>query len=107
MANIITIENIEEGMVLAEPIINKFGQTLLPAGATLKTSHVRLFKTWNVRSLSVKAQTTEVEMEINEEMLELARQRILKKMKWTPRNSIENDLLKMAQFVHARTLNKS
>jgi hypothetical protein len=104
MAKIINIESIEDGMLLSEPIINKFGQSLLPAGATLKTSHIRLFKTWNIRTISIKSQATETETEISQEMLELAREKIKRKMKWIPRNTIENDMVIMAVRQHAKYL---
>ncbi len=36
MSNIITLEQIQEGMIVAEPILNNFGQVLISPGVILQ-----------------------------------------------------------------------
>ncbi len=96
MAVIITVEQIKDGMIVAEPVINNFGFTLVPSGTILNEKHKKVLKTWNVYTVSIKTDDTEDESEISEELKKLAIDRISKRMKWTPRNSQEINLYNTA-----------
>ena len=100
MANVISIDNIEEGMIIVEPIVNKFGQTLIPPGATLTAKHKVILKTWNIRSVAVKSDANEKEVEISEELRNLALEKLDKILMWEPRNAIENNLMQIG-IIHA------
>ncbi len=50
----VTLADIEPGMVLREPALNHQGQALLPKGAVIAEKHLRIFKTWGVRSIEVE-----------------------------------------------------
>lgn len=44
MAKVIAVEDIQDGMINAEPIINRYGQTLLAAGVVLNQQHATFLK---------------------------------------------------------------
>jgi hypothetical protein len=96
MPEIIPISSIEEGMVSAEPIINNYGQTLIPAGATLSNKHKVLLMTWNIDSICIKTEESGTDMEISDEVKALAMERLARRFKWTPRNSLEKELFSIA-----------
>ena len=102
MARFITLEEIEDGMVVSEPAVNKFGNTLLPAGATLKVSHINLLKTWNIKTLCIKGDELEEDAEITEEQISMAKERLDGRMLWKPRNDFERDLYNMGIIVAAK-----
>ncbi len=102
MAIYITLEDIEDGMILSEPAINKFGNTLLPAGATLKTSHSNLLKTWNIKTLCIKGDNLEEDAELTSEQIEQAKERLNGRMNWSPRNELEKDLYNLGIIVAAK-----
>ena len=107
MANYIQIDQIEDGMVLAEPIVNSYGQSLLGACTKLSQTHVRLLKTWNIRVVSVKSSDGEDDIQISDEQKVIAEREIIKRMSWMPRNDIEKDLYKMGVLQTASNLSKN
>lgn len=50
----VALADIEAGMVLVEPAENHQGQVLLPRGAVIARKHLRVFKTWGVRSIEIE-----------------------------------------------------
>lgn len=102
MSSIVDVNGIEEGMVLAEPLVNKFGQTLMPAGAVLKNTHKRLLKTWQIRTVHVKTNNPGEEDSIGDEALFEAERKLRSKMEWEPREPIEKNLFKAAAFAIAQ-----
>lgn len=55
-----TIANLKEGLVLAEPVQAQ-GRILLAAGATLTQNHLRIFKTWGVVEAAIVGDAHEAE----------------------------------------------
>lgn len=106
MAKIINVEDIEDGMVNPEPIVNKFGQTLLSAGTTLSQRHVLILKTWNIRTVRVKSDSDE-SLEISEEALASAKQKLMRRIRWTPSLPIEDDLILSGAIIYAKKSIKS
>lgn len=98
MANYILVNEIKDGMILAEGIVNNFGQTLLPAGANLTEKHIKLFKTWNITGVMVKSNNGEDDddAELSPELVMKAKEKLKKRMTWSPRNNLEYDLFEMA-----------
>ena len=94
MAKIISVDEAKDGMVCVEPVVNRYGQTLLSAGVTLNHNHILILKTWNIRTLRVKTDMEEPEIEISSELKRMVQTQLLKRMNWTPRLPIEFDLLK-------------
>ncbi len=106
MSKLIFIENALEGMVLNEPIVNNQGQVLLPTGITIGPNHLRILKTWNIRSIHIKEDKSEEDIIISDAMLEIAKERLLTRIKWTTRNAIEEDLLNAAVYLNAINLSQ-
>ncbi len=107
MAKVISIDNIEDGMILLEPVMNNYGQTLIGAGATLSAKHKNTFKTWNILTVIIQNDDSEdEEFAISEELMELARIRIKERMKWEPRNQFENELYDIGVYHLARQMSR-
>ena len=102
MSIIIPIEEIKEGMISAEPIINNYGQTLLPAGAELKEKHKFLMKTWNIGSITIESDETEEDQELTEDERAQLMEKLSIRFRWKPRNPQEEDLLNMTIIHLAR-----
>lgn len=104
MPKVIAVDQLTDGMILAEPLMNNFGQTLIPAGTKLFQRHSRILRTWNIRTIAIKSDESEEEREISVELMEISRDKLQKKMKWEPRNKIETDLFNMGLLHLARKL---
>ncbi|MCX6147941.1 MAG: hypothetical protein NTW25_11950 [Candidatus Kapabacteria bacterium] len=96
MPKYVTIDEIESGMIVSEAIVNNFGQTLVPAGTKLTENQKKVLKTWNVPGLMIKSDFNEEAMLMHPELRSIARNRILKRMNWRPKNEMETDILEMA-----------
>jgi hypothetical protein len=92
MSQIISVEKIEEGMILAEPIMNNYGQTLINSGVKLEEKHKKVLKMWNIKVVMVNSEEQEENEEMSEELRQMAIEKLNKRMNWQPRNPIELDL---------------
>ncbi len=104
MSKIISLENIEPGTTLAEPVLNNFGQTLINAGIELTQKHINTLRTWNIQAVSVKTDTTEEISVFSESQISNAFAVLLQHIKWQPRNKNEEDLLKLGTYFFANKL---
>lgn len=97
MYKLININDVDEGMELAEPIFNNQGQTLLPAGITLNNNHLKILRSWNVLYIKIvtDGQDSE-EINISPELLQYSRERISRIVNWIPNSEIEEELLEVA-----------
>jgi hypothetical protein len=103
MALSIPTENIEMGMVLAEPIFNRFGQILLNKGILISGRHLNVLKTWGISKVMIEGgEANGQEIEINEEMRSQALARLNKRLSWHPETPLEEELIRLAiqQAVH-------
>ncbi|MCO5251107.1 MAG: hypothetical protein M9949_06770 [Candidatus Kapabacteria bacterium] len=101
MRKMVKLEEAQDGMVLAEPILNNFNQTLLAVGATLNPQKLRILRTWNIKLISIKSEDSDNEIEFSDEILDVCKGKLEKRMLWKPRNNIELDLLQSAIYVSA------
>lgn len=91
----INCEDISTGMELAESVKNLYGQMLLTAGTGLTENHIKLFKTWGIQEVTIKADEQEVPADFTS-TLDFETMSILKKrMSWTPMNNHEMDLFNL------------
>jgi hypothetical protein len=104
MPSVVQIDDIEEGMVLAEPIVNSFGQTLINSGIELKDNHIRVLKTWSIRSVTIKEDENEEEVEITKEMIILAQKKVAERVFWKPRTDEEKDMYKSVVLHFAKNI---
>ncbi|GAB1372695.1 hypothetical protein MASR1M45_27580 [Candidatus Kapaibacterium sp.] len=89
-------------MVLAESVVNSFGQTLLNAGCIIGSNHKRILKTWNLTSVSIKSDDDEVENKISSELLKFAEDNLKLRLLWQPKLPAEIDLYNSA-ILHLAT----
>ena len=101
MQQIIQIEKIEDGMVLAEPVLNQFSQVLLPSGTILTTFHTKILQKWNINYVFICKETKEDEPSIPQELIEECKDLINSKLLWTPSIPIELDLVNIAVTICA------
>lgn len=104
MPKVIALDEVSDGMELAEPIFNNHGQTLLHAGVKLDSRYIRILRTWNIMSVTIKEREGDEKPKISENILDIARQRLVKRMAWKPRNVHEKDLFDSAVEYHAKLL---
>ena len=91
----ILIDNIEDGMVLADAVLNRYGQVLMPTDTELKQNHKKMFKMWGIKSVTIKSDEEE-DSEMTPELIDAVSERIGLRLQWLPRNPIEENLVEMA-----------
>jgi hypothetical protein len=97
MAVSIPLERLEPGMVLAEPIFNRFGQVLLNKGVQISDRHLNVLKTWGIPKVLIEGgESNEEQFEINEEMRTRALTRLNKRLLWHPKTPLEEELIHLA-----------
>lgn len=93
---IIPIEKIEDGMILADPILNQFSQILIPAGTVLSDFHKKILIRWNINFVNIYSSEEDLEIDIDDKVLQEATNYVLNKILWTPSNDLENDIVFVA-----------
>ena len=93
MPKIIHIDEIAEDMVLQTAVANKFGQVLIGAGVQLTEKHKKILKTWNITNVEIKSDDLPIAIEISPENIDAAKAFIATKIKWKPKNKLEDDLV--------------
>lgn len=97
MPSLISIDDLKNGMVLAEAVKNKYGQVLLAKNAVINANHPKIFRTWGVETIMVhddnvaKPQAT-----FNTSLVASVRQGLIDRLQWEPMLPQETDLLEMA-----------
>lgn len=97
MSKLVILENIEVGMKLASPQVNRYGQVLLAKGTELNEEHLKLLKTWGIERISVE--DTVKEGMLSQAYLdkkEVVERRMKLRMLWEPSNIYEVDMYRSA-----------
>jgi len=102
MSKLIRLDDLTPGMVLAEPVLNNYNQTLLSAGIELNDEKIKILRTWNIQTLYIKSENEDKPFEISPEILEICTEKLEKRMIWQPRNEIEKDLFDSAVHILAK-----
>jgi hypothetical protein len=95
VAKSVNLNELEPGSILAEPVLNSFGQTLIAGGAEINQKHISILKTWNIQSVKIKTDSNEEIEKYSDMQLQLALEKLMQHIKWQPRNRNEEDLLKL------------
>lgn len=103
MAKVISIEDIQDGMILAEDLTNEYGQILLPANIELKTKHIKILKTWRINSIIITSGAVESD-DIPEEVIKKAATILYGRLDWKPTHIMEKQLLQACLFKLARDI---
>ena len=89
-------DEIEEGQILLHPIINSYGQMIMPAGAVVSLKHINILKTWNIKTITIKeeddVEEEEAGSDFGDEIFKQATQRIEGRLNWIPENEWEQEL---------------
>ncbi len=97
MLKLISLDEIEPGMILGSPIKNKYGQVLLAAKIALVYNHKNLLKTWGITTLYIvdPDQNTDEKSLANNRSID-AEKILRERLNWAPENVYEQDLYDMA-----------
>lgn len=95
MSDLIEVSKYEPGMILAAPILNRYGQVLLSAGVELQSKHMTVFSTWGIKLIAVKSTTSEEEIVITDDMRKKAEKTFYSRINWQPKTDLEKDLCEM------------
>lgn len=79
-------------MVLADDVINKIGQIVLPSGAILNERHKKSLQRFNISVIKIISE----DVQIDREQIQEEKKLLLSFMDWAPRNKNETDLLEAA-----------
>lgn len=101
---IVDIGEIREGMLLANDLINNFGQTLLPAGIELNKNHIKMLKTWNIGKITIMLEKGADDFKLTRELRKAAEEIILPRLDWEPENPYEQDLFEASIYLIAKNL---
>jgi hypothetical protein len=93
MSEIVATKDVKIGMIVSEPVVNSFGQTLISAGVDINEQHMKILKMWNISCVSIKTSDNDELEELTEEMINLGLERLSKRLTWQPRNDNEKDLI--------------
>ena len=106
MAISVPTETLEPGMVLAEPVFNRWGQILLTKGSELSPRHLTVLKTWGIPKAVIESGESETrDPQMDEEILRNAEARIKRRLLWQPQNALEEEIIQLAiQRVVQRSL---
>ncbi len=97
MSKLISVDEIQDGMVLAEPIQNRFGHTLLGANVKLETKHIKFLKSCGIQTIYIVDENeSNSKKEYDNETLEKAKAILNQRLNWKPKNEFENELIELA-----------
>jgi len=96
MSKRIDLEEAHEGMVLAEPVLNKLGQVMLGKGISLKLKQINVLKMWGIKQIAINNLEEDIPEETNYELLEETKLKIKQQLGWNDDNSFLNELIELA-----------
>lgn len=95
MSTLIEVSKYEPGMILAAPILNRYGQVLLSAGVELQPKHITIFSTWGIKLITIKSKNSDEEVVITDDMRKQAEKIFYSRINWQPKTDLEKDLCEM------------
>ncbi len=97
MSHSIGIDELLNGMVLAAPVKNKYGQIILNAGTVLEEKHGKMFRMWGIKEIYIKKEDDPgVEDKQAARKLSDAKEILSKRLTWKPKNKTEEELYELA-----------
>ena len=95
MGKMILRDALTSGMILEQSVVNKFGQTLMPAGIEFNEHKIELLKTWGIKAVWIHS-VEELPTEMNEDDKRKVAMILRRKISWKPRNALEYELYNLA-----------
>ncbi|HPN37565.1 MAG TPA: hypothetical protein PL041_04120 [Melioribacteraceae bacterium] len=96
MFNLISINELKEGMVFLAPIINRFGQVIITKNTKFEKRHYNILKTWGITTVAAGYEQDKSEIIIDPSIKQLAKEKLERRLLWSPNHEIEFDLYNMA-----------
>ncbi|MEG8947290.1 hypothetical protein [Rosettibacter firmus] len=97
MSRLISVDEIKDGMILAEAIQNRFGHTLLGANVKLEEKHVRFLKSCGIQTIYIVDDSENgSKKEYDDQALEKAKSILSQRINWKPKNDYEEELIELA-----------
>jgi hypothetical protein len=96
MPVVMSLEDLAEGMVTAEPVLNHLGQLLLGRGLTLSARHLTVLKIWGIEKCLIEGGEVAANPETSEAVRTRAWERVQERLHWEPRNVWEKELVQIA-----------
>ena len=96
MPEIKTIDEIEDGMVTAKTIKNKFGQILIKRDTELNSKNIKILKMWKVNEIEIKTDSGELVADDEEKMRNKAIKYLDNKVSWKAENHNEELMMELA-----------
>lgn len=93
MSRYLSINELVPGMITAEPVLNRYGQTILGRGVVLEAEHMTRLKTWGIMHVCIKSDD---ESSIGDEIIKVATAWVAERCRWNPRNPQEDDMINAA-----------
>lgn len=96
MPEYVKVDEIKAGMILAEPVQNNFGQTMIPQDFTIEEKHLRMLKLWNITGAMIKKDGDDKKKELTADVIKKIKEKLESRMDWKTSNSIESNLFTCA-----------
>ncbi len=96
------ISQLEDGDVLAEPLISSYGTFLMPAGTPLNGKQIKMLKMWNIKKVMVRMDLDNFDSWLSDDLLSYAYKLFSERCSWKPTNEYEADLFRMGVIFEAR-----
>lgn len=97
MPKLINVDEIKDGMELAEPIQNRFGHTLLAANIKLESKHVKFLKSCGIQTIYIVDENeTSGNKTYDSAAVEKAKELLSQRINWKPKNAYEEELIELA-----------
>ena len=89
------LDGSDESFVLSQPVLNNYGQMLLPAGATISLKHIIILKTWNINTIHIVGEDEvylSEDIDFGDDVVKHATRRLKSRLNWLPENEWEQEL---------------
>jgi len=103
----ISLSELKEGDQIAEPVINNFGQTLIPSKTKITVRYINLLKMWGIENVFIKESdnfNSEDDMVVSDETKQHIQMQLSKRFKWQPDNEWESAIFQLAYSKMVKSL---
>lgn len=104
----VQIANLRPGMVLTEPVIDAFSQSMVASGTTLTRNRIMALKAWGIGFAEVESgDPVEPQLKaLNQTALSQAFDRLDRRMSWKTRHVMEEEIYTLSvEFAARRIMN--
>lgn len=102
-----SIDKLTPGNILAKAVMNSYGQTLIPSGVKLEERHLKILKTWNIKSVHIADDLPNNPLEISDEIRTMAEKKLKARLKWEPESEFEHSFLELGIICYADKIAKN